>query len=218
MSTPKSASSEMSEDPEIEFLNVKQVKALYELLIDKHANLQEEIEAYEVIDDDIQELREKTLDKYEFSLLAEAYEAAGERTTAEGLRNQSEDCNERIEELQESLSDNTESDFIKENMMRLYELEIRRDTYEIQIKACEMYLKKCKQRNYVELKKQAIRPASPRRFPKAASPSRLTTGVSLRTNDDSTPPRRTESESKPEATKPSLPKLSLLPLPPPPKK
>lgn len=216
MSTPKSVSSEMSEDPEIEFLNVKQVKALYELLIERHSNLQEEIETYEVIDDDIQELREKTLDKYEFSLLAEAYEAAGERTTAEGLRNQAEDCNERIEELQESLSDNTESDFIKENMMKLYEMEIRRDTYEIQIKACEMYLKKCKQRSYVELKKQAIRPASPRRFPKAASPSRLTTGISMRNTDES--PRRTESESKPETSKPSLPKLSLLPLPPPPKK
>jgi hypothetical protein len=216
MSTPKSETSHQSEDPEIEFNTVKQVKALYEELIDRHANLQEEIETYEVIDDDIQELREKTLDKYELSLLAEAYEAAGEKTTAAGLRNQSEDCDERIEELQSNL----EHIDVKEHTMTLYELEIKRDTYEIQMKACEIYLKKCKQRNYVDNKKQSIRPASPRRYPKAASPSRLTTAVA--TQDKSSPNNSPQSSPvrKEETTssKPQLPKLSLLPLPPPPKK
>jgi hypothetical protein len=215
MSTPKSETSHQSEDPEIEFNTVKQVKALYEELIDRHANLQEEIETYEVIDDDIQELREKTLDKYELSLLAEAYEAAGEKTTAAGLRNQSEDCDERIEELQSNL----EHIDVKEHTMTLYELEIKRDTYEIQMKACEIYLKKCKQRNYVDNKKQSIRPASPRRYPKAASPSRLTTAVAAPADKPS--PNNSPQSSpvrKEESSKPVLPKLSLLPLPPPPKK
>ena len=208
MSTPKSSSSQQSEDPEIEVRSVKQVKDLYEELIDKHANMQEEIETFEVIDDDVQELREKTLDKYELSLLAEAYEAAGEHTTAAGLRNQAADCDERIDELQSTL----ENIDIKEHMMELYELEIRRDTYEVQMKACEIYLKKCKQRNFVENKKQSIRPASPRRYPKAASPSRLTTAVPAVSERDSSP----RHSPKAENVKPTLPKLSLLSSLPPP--
>jgi hypothetical protein len=210
MSSPHSTSSRQSEDPEIEFSNVKQVKALYEALIDKHTSIQDEIEVCEVMDDDIQELREKSMDKYEFSLLAEAYEAAGEKTTAAGLRNQADDCDERIEELQSNL----ENIDIKDHMMHLYELEIRRETYEVQMKACEIYLKKSKQRNYVDKKQTVIKAASPRRYPKAASPSRLGNG-GVTTKIDNSPrssPKETSRETSDEP-KIALPKISLLPLP-----
>ncbi len=169
----RSDGSEQSQDPEIEFINPKQVEALYEILVDKYNNLQDEIETLEMIDDDIQELREMKLNQYEFAMLAEAYDAVGQKTTADGLREQAEECDERIEELQNSLEDVLEN--VKDHMMRLVEMEIRRETYEIQMKACEKYLEKTKRKAYMETKKSTIKPASPRRYAKAASPSRLGT-------------------------------------------
>jgi hypothetical protein len=173
-SSPKSCNSDNTaetQELEIEFLNPQQAQELFELLIEKHNSIQDEIEAYEMIDDDVQELRELTLDKYEHQLLADAYEAAGHKSTATGLRNQAEELDERIEELQA----NIENIDIREHMIELYELDIRRETLEVQMKACEKYLEKSKRKAYLEIKKQAIRPASPRRYPKAASPSRLNT-------------------------------------------
>jgi DNA repair exonuclease SbcCD ATPase subunit len=165
--------SNSSADPEIEFINPKQVEALYDLIENRYNEVQTELEAYEMMDDDIQELREMKLNQYEFAMLAEAYDAVGQKTTADGLREQAEECDERIEELQANLEDVLEN--VKDHMMRLVEMEIRRETYEIQMKACEKYLEKSKRKAYMETKKSTIKPASPRRYAKAASPSRLGT-------------------------------------------
>jgi hypothetical protein len=207
-SSPKSYSSrhsEGSDEIEMEFINPKQVESLYSIIVDKYNDIQDEIEALEIIDDDIQELREETLNKYEFTLLAEAYKAAGQSATAEGLLNQAEECDERIEELQSSLEDID----VKEHIMELYELEIQRETLEIQMKACEKYLEKSKRKAYLETKKATIKPASPRRYPKAASPSRLNTefGRDVPLKRDS--PKENKDESREESSKPQNP----LPLP-----
>jgi len=194
--TPKSKSSTSSSDsaePEIEFLNTKQVEMLYDILIQKYNDVMDELEMYEMIDDDIQECREVTLDKYELELLAEAYDALGERTTAEGCRNQAAESAERIEELQANL----ENVDIKEHLYELYELEIRKETYECQIKACEKYLEKSKRKAYLESKRATIRPASPRRYPKAHSPSRIGNDAKPRTPDS---PRSSNSRSSRSST------------------
>ena len=97
--------------------------------------------------------------------------------------------------------------------MELYELEIQKETYEIQLKACEKYLERTKRKGAVAAKKADIRPASPRRYPKAASPSRLA-------NDKAALPAVPKAPSPPKAptpkktetsSKPTLPKMSLLP-------
>jgi len=208
-SSPKSSSSKNSNDSdeiEMEFNSPKQVEQLYSIIVDKYNDIQDEIEALEIIDDDIQELREETLNKYEFSLLAEAYKSAGQSATAEGLSNQAEECDERIEELQSSLEDID----VKEHIMELYELEIQKETLEIQMKACEKYLEKSKRRAYLENKKATIKPASPRRYPKAASPSRLNTefGREVPMRRDS-PRSSPVNEEEVKTSKTSLP----LPLP-----
>lgn len=172
MSTPSSRSStstDSSEELDIVFESSQQVEDLYESLVEKYNDMLIQLEVLEGIDDDIQELREKQLDKYEYQLLAEAYEAAGAKDTAIGLRNQAEECNERIDELHQNL----EGVDPKEHFYELYEMEIKKDTMEIHLKACEKYLEKRKRKSQMEAKKQNIRPASPRRYPKAASPSRL---------------------------------------------
>ena len=210
-STSSSSSSSSSESVElvIEYKSPKQVEELYTKLIDKYNDILIELEALEATDDDIQELREKMLDKYEFQMLAEAYEAAGDKTTAEGLRNQSDEVDEKIAELQEAI----EAIDPKEHFMELYELEIQKETFEIQLKACEKYLERTKRKGAVAAKKENIRPASPRRYPKAASPSRLA-------NDKATlpAPPKAPSPVKPPSpkktdtsNKPTLPKMSLLP-------
>jgi len=203
----RSDSSEQSQDPEIEFINAKQVEALYEILVDKYNNLQDEIETLEMIDDDIQELREMKLNQYEFAMLAEAYDAVGQKTTADGLREQAEECDERIEELQSSLEDVLEN--VKDHMMRLVEMEIRRETYEIQMKACEKYLEKTKRKAYMETKKSTIKPASPRRYAKAASPSRLGTDFGREQPTAPSPARRRSEtpESSPSRSPRSSPKV-----------
>jgi hypothetical protein len=210
-SSPKSYTSKgtaETEDLEMEFLNPQQVQGLYELIVEKYNAIQDDMESYEMIDDDIQELREVTLDKYEYILLADAYESSGHKSTAEGLRNQSEELDERIEELQANL----ENIDVKEHMMELYELEIRKETLEIQMKACEKYLEKTKRKAYLESKKASIRPASPRRYPKAASPSRLGTELGREGKE-----KDIEERQSPVKT-PSPKKSNPLPLPPFPKK
>lgn len=184
-----SVCSDDSEIPTLEFHSPSQVEELMELYIEKYNDVLCLLETYEANDDDIQELREKTLDKFEYEVLAEAYEAAGKEKTAESLREQAEECDERIEELRESI-ENIED--IKDHFYEMYKVEVKRETYEIYIKACEKYLQLYNKQKSVETKKNAIRPASPRRYPKAASPSRLNP------EKDSTPPRR---ESTPPPAK-----------------
>ncbi len=200
----RSDSSDASADPDIEFINPKQVEALYEILVDKYNRLQDDIETLEMIDDDIQELREMKLNQYEFAMLAEAYEAVGQKSTAIGLRDQAEECDERIEELQTSLEDVLEN--VKDHMMRLVEMEIRRETYEIQMKACEKYLEKSKRKAYMETKKATIKPASPRRYAKAASPSRLNTEYG-RDQPVAPSPRRNRTPSASPKRSPKAPAL-----------
>ena len=205
MSTPRSDYSDDSTDsvmPELEFKSVAQVEELYDTLIDKYNEVMMLLETYEIVDDDIQELREKTLDKYEHMALAEAYDAVGEHTTAEGCRNQGDECDERIEELQEGL-DGTD---IETHFYEMYKVEIKKETYEIMLKACEKYLEKSKKKKVVQEKRQTIRPASPRRYPKgAASPSRLL---------NNTPPRKQDT---PKAAPPKLepPKIEIPKIDPP---
>ena len=91
-----SVDSNSSADPEIEFINPKQVEALYDLIENRYNEVQTELEAYEMMDDDIQELREVSLNKYELNLLAEAYEAAGHHSSAAEMREQAEEYDERI--------------------------------------------------------------------------------------------------------------------------
>jgi hypothetical protein len=211
MSTPSSNASDDSTELEIEFTSVAQVKELYEKLCEKYDEVQAELEMYESIDDDIQELREKTLDKYEFEMLAQVYEALGENRTYEGLMAQAEECDERIEELQETVND---LDALKDHFFDMYQVEMKKESIEIQMKACEKYLEKTKNKKMVQDKRSTLRPASPRRYPKAASPSRLAP-MKERTP---TPPRKPEPVSLP-ISKPvavELPKVEPLPLPPPP--
>ena len=203
-----SPSSTNSVDPEIFFNSVSQVEELYDVLIDKYNNISEMMEMYESVDDDVQELREMMMDNYDFQVQAEVYDALGELETAKGLRNQAEECEERISELRKNL----ESTEIKEHFYEMYELEIRKETYEVQLKACEKYLEKSKRKAQLVAKKATIRPASPRRFPKAASPSRLN-----RSPKPCTPPKPSTPPKLP--TLPiALPKLTLQPPPPPPAK
>jgi hypothetical protein len=75
---------------------------------------------------------------------------------------------------------------------------------EIQLKACEKYLERRKRRAKVEEKKATIRPASPRRFPRAASPSRLTNDKPPATCVP-TPPKKPAKNILP------LPKLDMVP-------
>ena len=206
-SSPRStASSTESEDIALEFENPEQVEGLYETLIEKYNDLMIQLEILEGIDDDIQELRETHLDKYEYQVLAEAYSAAGDRKTAEGLRNQAEECDERIEELEENLEEVMPR--VKEHFYELYLLEIQKETLEIKLKACEKYLEKKKRKTQVEAKKQAIRPASPRRYQNMASPSRLNTAPKA-------PSPKTPPKSSRDSTPESSPDSSPIPVPPP---
>jgi MAP7 domain-containing protein 1 len=200
-STSSSSSSE-SADIVPEFENPKQVEEQYEKLIEKYNDVMLQLEALEAIDDDIQELREKTLDEYEFQMLAEAYQACGQKTMAEGLRCQAEETREKIQELQETLEDVE----IKDHFFDLYKMEIQKETLEIQLKACEKYLEKSKKKNVIASKKETIRPASPRRYPKAASPSRLS-------NDKAAPVARSCTPPSQKSSKVDAPSKSLLPLP-----
>lgn len=226
-----SVCSDESEIPTLEFNSPAQVEELMDLYIEKYNDVLSLLETYEANDDDIQELREKTLDKFEFEILAEAYEAAGKEKTAEALREQAEECDERIEELRENIEDIGD---IKDHFYEMYKVEVKRETYEIYIKACEKYLSLYNKKKVVEDKKNTIRPASPRRYPnKAASPSRLNL-EKVSTPKVETPPRRevvkeekrkVEEVCKPvkkeepvvEATKSTADERGALPpLPPPP--
>lgn len=204
-SSPRSTESDESADIELEFNSPDQVEELLSQLVEKLNDVMLELEIYEAIDDDIQELREKMLDRYEFDTLAQAYEALGETKTVEGLREQSAECDERIEELQESLGDMDINEKLKEHFFELYEIEIRKETLECQIKACDKYLEKCKRRKAAQEKKAKIRPASPRRYNKAASPSRLAPR-------SDTPPRKDTTPTPPPAPKPAPVKLAPVPV------
>jgi hypothetical protein len=146
---------------DVKFESVRQVEDLYEKLIDIYNEVGAEYEELEAIDDDIQELRNTTLDKYDYSLMAEVYRSLKEEDTAKELDEKANECEEVIVDLQKKL----EGIDIKEHLFKFYEMEIRKENFDIQMKACEKFLEKSQRRRELEKMKGGIRPASPRRFP-----------------------------------------------------
>jgi tetratricopeptide (TPR) repeat protein len=146
---------------DVKFDSVRQVEDLYEKLIDIYNDVGAEYEELEAIDDDIQEIRNTTLDKYDYSLMAEVYRSLGENDTADELDEKANECDEVIVDLQKKL----EGVDIKEHLFKFYEMEIRKENFDIQMKACEKYLEKSQRKREMEKMKGTIRPASPRRFP-----------------------------------------------------
>jgi len=145
----------------VKFENVRQVEDLYEKLIDIYNEVLIEYEELEVVDDDIQELRNTTLDKYDYELMAEVYKSLGEKETAEQLEEKAKECQEVIETLQERLAGIN----ITEHLSKFYEMEVRKENFDIQMKACEKYLEKSQRKREADKMRTNLRPASPRRFP-----------------------------------------------------
>ena len=145
----------------VKFENVRQVEDLYEKLIDNYNEVLIEYEELEAIDDDIQELRNTTLDKFDYELMAEVYHALNEKETAEQLEEKAKECQELIEELQERLAGIN----ISEHLSKFYEMEVRKENFDIQMKACEKYLEKSQRKREADKMRTNLRPASPRRFP-----------------------------------------------------
>jgi hypothetical protein len=146
---------------DVKFESVRQVEDLYEKLIDIYNEVGAEYEELEATDDDIQELRNTTLDKYDYNLMAEVYRSLKEEDTANELDEKANECEEVIVDLQKKL----EGVDIKEHLFKFYEMEIRKENFDIQMKACEKFLEKSQRRRELEKMKGGIRPASPRRFP-----------------------------------------------------
>lgn len=145
----------------VKFESVRQVEDLYENIIEMYNDVLVEYEELEMIDDDVQELRNTMLDKYDYSLMAEVYRSLGENDTAEELDEKANECQEIVEELQKKL----DGIDIKEHLLKFYETEIKKENFDIQVKACEKFLEKNNRRREAEKLKGNIRPASPRRFP-----------------------------------------------------
>jgi hypothetical protein len=210
---------------DVKFDSVRQVEDLYESLIDIYNDVQMEYEMLEATDDDIQELRNTTLDKYDYSLMAEVYTSLGETETSKELEEKANECQEVIEDLQKKL----EGVDIKEHLFKFYEMEIRKENFDIQMKACEKYLEKSQRKRELEKLKGSIRPASPRRFPnltRVPSPRFISESSSEDEETDessgSESPKSTHSpvtpppKEEPKASKPkkNTTKLNLLPVAP----
>lgn len=209
MSTPRSETSSMEDEQEefpLEFNSPEQVEELLDQIIEKHEEVQMNLEVLEATDDDVQELRELEMDRYQLQVLAEAYDALGETITAQGSRNQAEECDERISELQSNLENMGE---LGDHFYNLYKTQMERETLEIKMNACMKYLEKHRRKAQLESKKEKIRPASPRRYAAAQSPSRLAPAREV------TPPREATPPSLPTLRPPAnpLPLPSLLPVP-----
>jgi hypothetical protein len=143
----------------IEFNSVEQVDELYLKLIDEYNDVLAQFEELDELDDSIQELRCLNLDRYDFSLMAEVYSAIDNNYTANECIENMEECEKEIDEIREKV---TGID-LKEHLFNLYNLEYRKEQYEIQLAACEKYLEKCSHHKEMKKKKALIRPASPKR-------------------------------------------------------
>jgi hypothetical protein len=210
---------------DVKFDSVRQVEDLYESLIDIYNDVQIDYELLEATDDDIQELRNTSLDKYDYSIMTEVYVSLGESETAKELEEKANECQGVIEDLQKKL----EGIDIKEHLFKFYEMEIRKENFDIQMKACEKYLEKSQRRRELEKLKGSIRPASPRRFPnltRVPSPrfisdssdededSSVSSDSEESTHSPVTPPPAPKEEPKAPKNKKSGPKLNLLPVAP----
>jgi hypothetical protein len=191
----------------VKFENVRQVEDLYEKLIDNYNEVLIEYEELEAIDDDIQELRNTTLDKFDYEIMAEVYLALNEKETAEQLEEKSKECQEIIETLQERLAGIN----ISEHLSKFYEMEVRKENFDIQMKACEKYLEKSQRKREADKMRTNLRPASPRRFPnltRVPSPRFIADS-----SDEEDTETETEDETSSEEEKPTTPKESPPPSP-----
>ena len=189
----------------VKFENVRQVEDLYEKLIDIYNEVLIEYEELEAIDDDIQELRNTTLDKYDYSVMAEVYISLGEKETAEQLEEKAKECQEVIEELQERLAGVN----INDHLVKFYEIEVRKENFDIQMKACEKYLEKSQRKREADKMRTNLRPASPRRFPnltRVPSPRFIAETSSEEEDSEDYSSESSEEESKtPKETPPPSP-------------
>jgi hypothetical protein len=143
----------------IEFNSVEQVDELYLKLIDEYNEVLVQFEELDELDDAIQELRCLNLDRYDFSLMSEVYSAIDNNYTANECIENMEECESEIDEIREKVAGID----LKEHLFNLYNLEYRKEQYEIQLAACEKYLEKCSHHKEMKKKKALIRPASPKR-------------------------------------------------------
>ena len=193
----------------VKFENVRQVEDLYEKLIDIYNEVLIEYEELEAIDDDIQELRNTTLDKYDYSVMAEVYISLGEKETAEQLEEKAKECQEVIEELQERLTGVN----INDHLVKFYEIEVRKENFDIQMKACEKYLEKSQRKREADKMRTNLRPASPRRFPnltRVPSPRFI---AETSDEDDDSDEDETSSEEESKTPKESPPPTPPAPAP-----
>lgn len=143
----------------IEFNSVEQVDELYLKLIEEYNEVATQFEELDALDDSIQELRCLNLDHYDFSLMSEVYASIDDNYTSNECIENMEECEAEIDDIREKVAGVD----LKEHLFNLYNLEYRKEQYEIQIAACEKYLEKCNKYKEMKKKKALIRPASPKR-------------------------------------------------------
>jgi hypothetical protein len=175
----------------IEFNSVEQVDELYLKLIDEYNDVLVQFEELDELDDAIQELRCLNLDRYDFSLMAEVYAAIDNNYTANECIENMEECEREIDEIREKV---TGID-LKEHLFNLYNLEYRKEQYEIQLAACEKYLEKCSHHKEMKKKKALIRPASPKRSEEKKS---IRPASPRRTGGSYTPEKKEKIEDIPK--------------------
>ena len=188
----------------IEFNSVEQVDELYLKLIEEYNEVATQFEELDAMDDSIQQLRCLNLDHYDFSLMSEVYSAIDDNYTANECIENAEECEVEIDEIREKV---TGID-LKEHLFNLYNLEYRKEQYEIQISACEKYLEKSNKYKEMKKKKAMIRPASPKR---TVEEKRSVRPASPRRNGGSyTPEKKEKDESIPKL--PALGAIEALPV------
>lgn len=203
----------------LEFLNPEQVEEQYEKLIDEYNEVLIKAEELEEIDDNLQALRAVNLDRYDYMIMLDVYncfDTYDDKETVEELTSLIEECEEEIEDYRKKLSGLN----LKEHLYNYYNMEQKKEQYEIQIKCCEKYLEKSKKTKEMEKKREKIRPASPRRNLTENSVRPMSPRL---TGGSYTPSKRKQEESltpkmpPPPKLEPLAPVIKTsLPLPPPP--
>jgi tetratricopeptide (TPR) repeat protein len=202
----------------LEFLNADQVSDQYEKLIDEYNEVLIKAEELEEIDDNLQALRAVNLDRYDYMIMLDVYNCFNsydDKETVEELTSLIEECEEEIDEYRSKLSGLN----LKDHLYNYYNMEQKKEQYEIQIKCCEKYLEKAKKTKDIEKKKEKIRPASPRRNLTESSLRPMSPRL---TGGSYTPSKRKQEDSlTPKIPPPKLEPLVTLktvssPLPPPP--
>ena len=149
----------------IEFKNPEEVLKIYDNLIEEYNEVLIAYEELEAIDDNLQELRAVNLDRYDYGIMSDMYASIGDKYTADELLERIDECEVEISELREKLAGVR----LSEHLINFWNMEQKKEQYEILISACEKYLEKSKKRKEMEKKKEKIRPASPKREPEVVS-------------------------------------------------